>query len=101
MARKLATVSDHPTLHRRRGRPTTRLTSAIEVSEREVLRVMRRQIAARIDEGVPSHVLVQLVRLLRGVDRDIRLLDLQAAEVVADEDEGDLDGSPVFNPDAI
>jgi hypothetical protein len=102
MARKLTTVSDHPTLHRRRGRPKTRLTSAVEASEREMLCVLRRQIATRIDEGVPTHTLTQLIRQFLAVDRDIRSIDLRTtAQVVEDEDDGDLDGSPVFNPDAI
>jgi hypothetical protein len=98
MARKLAKVSDHPTLHRRRGRPKTRLTSAVESSEREMLCVLRRQIATRIDEGVPTHTLTQLIRQFLAVDRDIRSIDLRTAQVV--EDEGDLDG-PAFDPDSI
>jgi hypothetical protein len=102
MARKIATVSDHPTRHRRRGRPITRLTSAIDSSEREMLVALRRQIATQIDAGVPAHVLAELARLVRAVDADIRSIDAAAAQVVEDEDEGEGDlGGRAFDPSSV
>jgi hypothetical protein len=82
MTRKLQAVTDHPA--RRRGRPPTRLT-AVDKSEREVLVLLRRKLAAKLDEGVPTHALATLVRQLRDVDKDIRAIDARAAQ--ADDDE--------------
>ena len=49
MTRKLATVSRLPS-GRGRGRPKTRLASAVDGSERELLVVLRRKLAAGIDQ---------------------------------------------------
>jgi hypothetical protein len=87
MTRKLQAVADHPA--RRRGRPPTRLISAVDKSEREVLVILRRKLAARLDEGVPTHALAALVRQLRDVDKDIRALDARAAQADDDEDDDD------------
>jgi hypothetical protein len=72
---------------RRPGRPKTKLTSAVE---REMLVILRRQIAARIDEGAPTHTLCQLIRQFQSIDREIRAIDLRAAqEAEAAADAGD------------
>lgn len=76
MARSLSVVNaDTP----RPRRPRT-LKAAAEMSERDLLVAMRTKVAADIDAGVPSHALAPLIRQLRDLDKDIRLIDAEQNE---------------------
>ncbi|MGC2380725.1 MAG: hypothetical protein WA622_26990 [Mycobacterium sp.] len=99
---RLATVTKIPTA-RRRGRPYKTLTSAVAVgrsaTEREVLELLRRRLASRIDGGddMPAAAFAAIVKQLRDVDAQIRALDAAAAaavEEVSDEDDGDTGWDP-------
>jgi hypothetical protein len=101
MARKLQPVTKLPT---RRNASPSRLSSAVGKSERDMLVVLRRKIAAQLDKAdVPPTALAALVRQLREIDREVRGMDLAAAQLAAGE--GDLDddddGSAGWDPDAI
>jgi len=100
MARKLQIVND--TL-RRRGGPITRLASTVNGPERDMLVVLRRKLAAQIDEGCGPAQLAALVRQFRDVDTQLRGLDLQAAQLAADvaEDGEDGDGSAAWDESAL
>ena len=80
---------------RAKPKPKTLVTAA-ELSERELLVTMRTKIAAEIDGGVPAHALGRLIRELRDVDKDIRLLDVKANHEAEDsaDDGGDESWSP-------
>ena len=99
MARKLQPVAKLPT---RRNASPSRLSGAGGKSERDMLVILRRKIASQLDKAdVPPTALAQLIRQFISVDRDIRSIDLRAAQVVEDEGD-DLDMvAPVFDPDAI
>jgi hypothetical protein len=88
---RLAPVVDHPT---RRTRHFRTLKSTLGRSERDVLVVLRRKLAAEIDgDNVKSAAMAALIRQFRDVDAKIRAIDAAAAAAVADEpdseDEGD------------
>jgi hypothetical protein len=92
----MARVSKLPS---RRNASPTRLASVVGKSERDMLAILRRKLAAQLDKAdVPASALPALIRQLLAVDRDIRSIDLRTAQVV--EDEGDLDG-PAFDPASI
>lgn len=61
------------------AKPKT-LKVAVDASERELLVAMRARVAAEIDGGVPAHALAGLMRQLRELDREIRLIDAREAE---------------------
>jgi hypothetical protein len=90
---RLATVTKIPVSPpRKRGRPKTQLTSAVDDGERDMLVVLRRKLATRIDECDIPTALAALVRQFRDVDARIRALDLAAALAADDEaDEDDED----------
>jgi hypothetical protein len=92
---QLATVTKLPS-SRRRGRPYKTLTSAVarSTNERDVLELLRRKLASRIDGGddVPAAAFAALIKQLRDVDAQIRALDLAAAMAADDEADGDEDG---------
>ncbi len=100
MAHKLHVVSGAAPAPRRRGRPRTRLISAVDGSEREMLVVLRRKLAAQIDAGAPVHALAQLVRQLRAVDRDVRAIDERGA-ATADDDDDDTDDEAGWDPSKL
>ncbi len=81
--RRLAAVVDHP---RRRTRHFRTLKSTLRHSERDMLAVLRRKLAAEIDAGnVRSAAMAALIRQFRDVDAKIRAIDAAAAAAVADE----------------
>jgi hypothetical protein len=88
----------------RRNASPSRLVGAIDASERETLVILRRKIAAQLDQAdVPPTALAALVRQFREIDREIRGLDLAAAQLAAgggDLDDDD-DGSAGWDPGAI
>lgn len=51
------------------------IKEAAELGERALLVAMRAKVAAEIDAGVPAHALAPLMRQLRDVDKEVRLLD--------------------------
>lgn len=67
-----------------RRRRTKQLKTAVNWSERELLVALRAKVAAEIDAGVPAHALSPLIRQLRDVDKEIRLLDARAVESADD-----------------
>jgi hypothetical protein len=88
MARKLQPVTKLPA---RRNVPPSRLTSVVgKSSERDMLAVLRRKLAAQLDKAdVPPTALAALVRQFREIDREVRGMDLVASQLAASE--GDLD----------
>lgn len=81
----------------KRGRPVTRLSSALAEgkSERDMLVVLRSKLAAVLDGNPPVHSLDRLVRQFQQVDAKIRAIDARAEEAeenaddeVEDEDDG-------------
>lgn len=88
----------------RRGRPKSRLTSAVkpDSTEREMLVILREKIAAKLDGDVPTHSFAQLVRQFQQVDGKIRSIDAREAEGNSeDDDEGLDDDDDSFDPDDI
>lgn len=65
---------------RRAPAPPKTLKDAVGLSERALLVMMRTKIANEIDGGVPPHTLAPLMRQLRDIDKEIRLLDIKAEE---------------------
>ena len=65
--------------------PAKDLQEAVERSERELLVTMRARLAAVMDGGVPPHTLAPLARQLREIDKEIRLLDVKAAQESDDD----------------
>jgi hypothetical protein len=61
------------------------LKEAVDRSERELLVMMRARLASEIDGGVPPHTLAPLVRQLREIDKEIRLLDAKAEQEAGDD----------------
>lgn len=61
------------------------LSEAVKRTERDVLVTMRARLAAEIDGDIPPHTLAPLVRQLREIDKDIRLLDLKAKQEGAED----------------
>jgi hypothetical protein len=61
----------------------SRLSSVVGKSERDMLVVLRRKLAAQIDKDVAPSALAALVRQYREVDREIRGMDLVAAQLAA------------------
>jgi hypothetical protein len=105
MARNLRTVVDADgTGTKPRRRRAGRLTVAVRGGERELLVVIRRQLAQRLDSGdYPAHAMTQLIRQLRDVDREIRMIDARAAEVAeaeAYDEQCTADDTP-WDPQAI
>ena len=64
--------------------PPKSLKDAAEQSERALMVRMRTTIAVEIDGGVPPHALASLIRQLRDIDKEIRLLDQRAKEEARD-----------------
>lgn len=81
---QLRAVPRRPSQPRRRL-PRT-IKAAVKLSERELLAALRAKIAAEVDGGVPAHTLAGLIKQLRDLDREIRVLDTQAT-IVAEETE--------------
>lgn len=85
-APKLAPVIDHPTRARRPRYKT--LKSTLGRSERDMLVVLRRKLAAQIDsDEIPGHALAQLVRQFLNVATRIQSIDARADEEAAAADE--------------
>lgn len=61
----------------RRRLPRT-LKAAVKLDEKDLLIALRGKLAAEIDSGVPAHTLAGLVKQLRDLDREIRLLETRA-----------------------
>jgi hypothetical protein len=89
----------------RRKAPAKTVTQAIDASERDVLVALRLNIARDIDRGVPTHALAGLSKQLRELDKDIRAIDLRAAEEQeanrAGGDEDEQSGDEAFDSEAI
>ncbi|HSS26055.1 MAG TPA: hypothetical protein VLL82_17035 [Mycobacterium sp.] len=100
MARKLEPVTKLPAC---RHVPPSRLASVVGKGERDVLVVLRRKIAAQLDKGdVPATALAALIRQFRDLDKEIRALDLVAAQLAAGEaDDDDESVSTGFDDSAI
>jgi hypothetical protein len=88
-----------------RGRPKTRLTSAVgsNGSEREMLVILRNKIAAKLDGDVPATSFAQLLRQFDQYDRRIRAIDAREAEANADDgdDLDDDDGDASWDPESV
>ncbi|MFH5879769.1 hypothetical protein [Arthrobacter sp. NA-172] len=67
--------------------PPKTLVEATELSERDLLVMMRVRVATEIDSGVPAHALAPLMRQLRDLDKELRLHD-QSAKQEAIENAG-------------
>lgn len=74
-------------------KPPTTLVEAIDASERDLLVVLRSQVAADLDRGVPAAYRAQHIRQLRELDAEIRALDARAREGEGD-DVGRAAGTP-------
>jgi hypothetical protein len=80
-----------------RKRPAT-IKAATELCERDLLVAMRVKVASEIDGGVPAHALAPLMRQLRELDKEIRMLDAreeQEAKQDASHEDGSFDASAV------
>lgn len=104
-ARKLRAVPAKPaTSSRGRGRPKTRLTSAIgeNGSEREKLVILRAMVAKRLEGDLPAIAFNQLLTRFNDYDKQIRAIDAREADANSgdDEDEPD-DDDDSFDPDDI
>jgi hypothetical protein len=77
------------------GRPYKTLSSAVarSASERDVLVVLRKRLAARIDgnDAMSPAAMAALVKQFRDVDSRIRAIDVAAAEAAATADDSDVD----------
>lgn len=60
--------------------PAKTLKAAAEKSERELLVKMRDDISDAVSAGVPPHTLAPLMRQLREIDKEIRMLDQHARQ---------------------
>lgn len=75
-------------------RPPTpkNLKEAVDLGERSLLVAMRAKVLAEIDNGVPPAYLAPLMRQVREIDKEVRMLDLRAKQeaeedaVAVDED---------------
>lgn len=98
MARKLTVVTAE-TVVPRAEKPKT-IKAATEMAERDLLVALRAHAATELDGGkVPAHAIAGLMRQLRDLDRDIRALDLRAAQEAeatgAEVEDGRFDASAV------
>lgn len=98
MPRKLTVVTDK-TPPPKVEKPKT-IKAAAELGERELLVSLRDLAAGELDNGqVPAHAIGGLMRQLRDLDRDIRALDLRAAQekeaTEAEVEDGRFDASAV------
>ena len=96
---KLAAVIDHPTRTRRPRCKT--LKSTLGRSERDMLVVLRRKLAAQIDSEVPGHALAQLVRQFLDVAARIQAIDARAAEDAAAGEDGDDEDDAGWDPSQL
>lgn len=101
MARKLTVVTDEtpPPSPSMPAAPKT-IKDALEMGEREMLVALRAHAAAQLDSGrAPAHAIAGLMRQLRDLDREIRALDLRAAQEdearEAEVEDGKFDASAV------
>ena len=93
---RLAPVVDHPT---RRSRHFRTLKSTLGRSERDVLVVLRRKLAAEIDaDNVRPAAMAALIRQFRDVDAKIRAIDAAAAAVADEPADNDDDGDAAWDP---
>ena len=104
-ARKLRAVPAKPTTSSRgRGRPKTRLTSAIGAngSEREKLVILRSMVAKRLEEDLPATAFNQLLTRFNDYDKQISAIDAREADANSDDDDEGLDdGDDSFDPGDI
>ncbi len=84
----------------RRRLPRT-LKAAVQLDERNLLVALRQKIAVEIDGGVPAHTLAGLVKQLRDLDREIRLLDARAEVLVEESRKVASRGDRTWQPEAI
>ena len=82
----------------RKPKPST-LKAAADSSERELLVKMRDDISDAVTAGVPAHTLAPLMRQLREIDKEIRAVDIRAAEESSRSDGGNV--SSTFDASAI
>jgi len=79
--------------------PPKTIAEATERDERSLLVALRKKAADEIDAGVPPAYLAQLIRQLREIDKEIRLLDARAeqegAGYVGGADDEDFDASAI------
>lgn len=68
-------------------RPPSTLKEAAERSERDLLVMMRDKISTEIGNGVPPHTLAPLMRQLRDIDKEVRLLDVRVKQERAEDGE--------------
>jgi hypothetical protein len=66
----------------------SKFAAAIGGEPRDVLAAMRLDLATRLDEGVPSAYVVNVMRMLRDTDNAIRQLD-EKAKAEADAERGE------------
>ena len=97
---RLAAVVDHPT---RRTRHFRTLKSTLGHSERDMLVVLRRKLAAEIDAGnVRSAAMAALIRQFRDVDANIRAIEAAAEAAAAHEPDGvDEDDEAGWDPSKL
>lgn len=79
-------------------KPTT-ISTAVDMSERDLLVALRAKAATEIDSSPPAHTLPRLMQQLRDLDKEIRAIDARAEE----HEEGPVDvdsgsDSEAFDP---
>lgn len=93
MALRAVTDDDKPPV-----KPKT-LDEAAESSERALLVMMRTNISDTIGAGVPAHTLAPLMRQMREIDKEIRMLDARAEQENKHGASGPVDNA--YNASAI
>lgn len=84
----------------RRHLPRT-LKAAVKLPERDLLVALRNKIATEIDGGVPAHTLAGLVKQLRDLDKEIRVLDAQVEVMREEQLKESLRGDRAWDSQAI
>jgi hypothetical protein len=95
--RKLAVVPPDTKPQRRR---TVTVKAAIEVSELDGLRAMRRTLADAIDGKPPAHALAGMMRQLREIDKELRAIE-HRDDPKPEPDTDDASHSEAFDSSAI
>ena len=85
----------------RGGRPRKFSNAVNSGDEREMLVGLRRMIAARLEGSIPAHSMAALIKQLRDIDREIRAIDVRAAEAAEAEAYDDADDEAAWDSQAI
>lgn len=88
---KVATTADRP--------EPKNLQEAAESSERALLVMMRAKATREIDNGVPPAYLAPIMRQIRDIDREIRLIDEKARQEA--EEDAAVAERRTWDPEAI